>query len=95
MAIPGPSSVANGINHINACIRSFISRYRARLPQLIHFETDDALVSFQSAVDTAGQTPHRLYLFIDEYDNFANEVMAAQPRVGATGMQRWCMAKAS
>ena len=65
-------------NHINACARSFISRYHAHLPQSIRLESDDALVSFQSVVDAVGQPPYKLYLFIDEYDNFANEVLAAR-----------------
>ena len=65
-------------DHINACVRSFISRYHARLPQAIQLEPNNALVSFQSAVDAVGETPYKLYLLIDEYDNFANEVLAAQ-----------------
>ena len=65
-------------DHINACARSFISRYQARLPQAIQLEPNNALASFQSAVDAVEKTTHELYLLIDEYDNFANEVLAAQ-----------------
>jgi len=38
-------------DHINACVRSFISRYRKYLPQAIEIKSDNALVSFQSTVD--------------------------------------------
>jgi len=65
-------------DHINACVRSFISRYRQYLPQAIEIKSDNALVSFQSTVDAVNQTPNKLHLLIDEYDNFANEVMAAR-----------------
>ena len=63
--------------HINAFIRSARIRYREMLPD---FELDekDALVSFQALTDSVRQTPYKLYLLIDEYDNFANEVMSAQ-----------------
>jgi hypothetical protein len=33
------------------------------------------LRSFKSVLAAVTTTPHKLYLFIDEYDNFANEVM--------------------
>ena len=65
-------------DHINACVRSFITHYRGRLPREIHIDANNSLASFQSAVDAVSRTLHKLYLFIDEYDNFANEVMAAQ-----------------
>nr|VFJ49371.1 MAG: PD-(D/E)XK nuclease superfamily protein [Candidatus Kentron sp. DK] len=65
-------------DHINACMRSFVSRYRERLPQAVEFKADNGLVAFRSAVDAVARTPYKLYLLIDEYDNFANEVMAAQ-----------------
>nr|VFJ52996.1 MAG: PD-(D/E)XK nuclease superfamily protein [Candidatus Kentron sp. DK]VFJ62009.1 MAG: PD-(D/E)XK nuclease superfamily protein [Candidatus Kentron sp. DK] len=77
----GPDAIARALHdHINACVRSFISRYRTRLPQSIALNPDNGLVSFQSAVDAVAQTPYKLFLVIDEYDNFANEVMASQMR---------------
>uniref|UniRef100_UPI000AA67853 AAA family ATPase n=1 Tax=Candidatus Thiosymbion oneisti TaxID=589554 RepID=UPI000AA67853 len=65
-------------NHINACVRSFITHYHDILPQTVEIHPEDALSSFQSAIDAVNRTPYNFYLFIDEYDNFANEVMAAQ-----------------
>ena len=69
-------------NHINACVRSFIMRYHDILPQTVEIHPDDALSSFQSTIDAVNRTPYNFYLFIDEYDNFANEVMAVQPGGG-------------
>ena len=41
---------------------------------------DDALASFRSLLAAVGQSPHALYLLIDEYDNFANEVLVSRDR---------------
>jgi len=55
-------------------------RYRERLPEAIAIHPDNALSSWRSLLSLVSQTPHKLYLLIDEYDNFANEVlMAARP----------------
>ena len=65
-------------NHINEQIVSFVDDYQARLTSPIRINPDDALVSFHSAVAAARRSSYKLYLFIDEYDNFANEVMMGQ-----------------
>lgn len=36
------------------------------------------LYSFRSLLAAISRTPHRLYLLIDEYDNFANEVLVSR-----------------
>ncbi|SEH05071.1 AAA family ATPase [Candidatus Venteria ishoeyi] len=59
--------------YINACIRVMKNRYADLLPDFPL--DDDAVISFYNLVAASQQTPHKLYLFIDEYDNFANEVM--------------------
>ncbi len=64
-------------NHINAAIERFAWRYQDLLPHPIERDDDDALRSFQSLLAVIQQTPYRLYLLIDEYDNFANEVLMA------------------
>ncbi len=43
-------------------------------------DPDDALASFQSLLSSIAHTPHALYLLVDEYDNFANEVMISPLR---------------
>lgn len=61
--------------HLNDCIEEFALRYQARLAHPIRIETDNALSSWRSALMAVSQTPHKLYLLVDEYDNFANEVL--------------------
>jgi hypothetical protein len=61
--------------HLNDCIREFALRYQERLAHRIELYPDNALSSWRSALMAVSQTPHKLYLLIDEYDNFANEVL--------------------
>ena len=61
--------------YVNACIQDFAVYYQELLPRKIIIEAEDALISFQSLLTAVRQTPYRLYLLIDEYDNFANEVI--------------------
>ncbi|RME46628.1 MAG: AAA family ATPase, partial [Deltaproteobacteria bacterium] len=62
-------------NHIHTRIRSFLSDYGEQLPHAVPLNRDDPLESFDALLAVIRQTPYRLYLLIDEYDNFANEVM--------------------
>ena len=77
--IPAHGSVAqieyalNG--YLNEWIAIFADNYQGFLQTEIRINTNNALISFMSAVAAANATPYKLYLFIDEYDNFANEVM--------------------
>ncbi len=61
--------------HLNDCIEEFALRYATRLTHPITIYPDNALSSWRSALMAVSQTPHKLYLLIDEYDNFANEVL--------------------
>jgi len=61
--------------YVNRCIQDFAEHYQTLLPQKIDIEPNDAIVSFLSLLSAVRQTPYRLYLLIDEYDNFANEAM--------------------
>ena len=61
--------------HLNDCIEEFALRYAERLTHPIRIHDDNALSSWRSALMAVSQTPHKLYLLIDEYDNFANEVL--------------------
>ncbi len=60
--------------HINGCIEAFIVRFQDRLAHRIAVHPTNAIRSFQSVLAAVSQSPHRLYLFIDEYDNFADVV---------------------
>jgi hypothetical protein len=62
-------------NHLNAQVADFGVRYADQLGRELRYHPDDGLVSFRSAVSAARARGHDLYLLIDEYDNFANELM--------------------
>lgn len=61
-------------DHINARIEDFGVRYAAWLPQPIIIHPENAISSFESLLSAIAGQPYKLYLFIDEYDNFANEI---------------------
>ena len=65
----------NLYRYLNARISAFSNYYREKLPVPIQPDPEDALASFQSLLNAIQQTGHPLYLLIDEYDNFANELM--------------------
>jgi hypothetical protein len=72
--------------HVNSRIHDFAVNYQHQLPQPIEIYPTDAVASFESALTAVRQTPYKLYLLIDEYDNFANELaMGGQP----TGKERY------
>jgi hypothetical protein len=62
-------------SHINNQIRYCIGRYRNEVQLDVAIDAENALSSFESLLTAAELSGHRLYLLIDEYDNFANEVM--------------------
>jgi hypothetical protein len=74
-----PSGSADDIKksfytYINGCIAHFLSRYDGfALPEVD--VSDDALGSIESLVSAVAKADYPIYLLIDEYDNFANEVM--------------------
>ena len=62
-------------DHINGCIRRFGKYYSDFLTDAIEINRANAADSLQSLLTAIQGTPYKLYLLIDEYDNFANEVM--------------------
>ncbi|CAN2046611.1 AAA family ATPase [Candidatus Magnetomoraceae bacterium gMMP-1] len=75
-----PSGTAEDIkralhNHVNDCIKDFISYYRNILPEEIQIRDVDAVSSIKLLIRVVRMTSYPIYLLIDEYDNFANEVM--------------------
>jgi hypothetical protein len=62
-------------DHINACIKDFSVYYRDFIKTGIDVDPSNALNSIQSLITAVRTTDHSVYLLIDEYDNFANEVM--------------------
>ena len=69
--------------HLNDRTENFRETYAAQLKTAIRIHPDNAISSWESALRAVSQTPHKLYLLIDEYDNFANEVLMA----GRSGSQ--------
>ncbi len=65
-------------SHINSTIFAFNLRYRHVLPASISIDAENSLTSFNYLVATTAALGHPLYLLIDEYDNFANEVMTSR-----------------
>lgn len=62
-------------NHINNAVKSFALWYQDYLPEAIDVNPDDAIASFEAVLPVVKKHGHRFYLLIDEYDNFANEVL--------------------
>lgn len=69
-------------DHLNVMIADFQRRYQSILRGDIVITSNNALASLQSLATQVQQTPYPVYLFIDEYDNFANEVLMAGGRQG-------------
>jgi len=61
--------------HINTSITGVAQRYAPWLHVEVAIEPDNAIASFQSLVSAINNASLKLYLLIDEYDNFANELM--------------------
>ncbi|MFI3123231.1 MAG: AAA family ATPase [Methylococcales bacterium] len=63
--------------HLNDCVKEFAIRYKQILISDIEISAN-ALSSFRSALLAISSLPYKLYLLIDEYDNFANEVLTSR-----------------
>jgi len=66
-------------DHLNGAIDGFTQMYQRWLPARVPINAANAIASLQALSNVVRQTPHRLYLLIDEYDNFANEVLMGAP----------------
>ena len=62
-------------NHINNSIEHFLVYYKRYLIGEVTINRLDSMSSFASLLTAVQASGHQLYLLIDEYDNFANEVM--------------------
>ncbi|MDM8521658.1 AAA family ATPase [Anaerolineales bacterium HSG6] len=69
-------------DHINNAIKEFLVYYQSFLE--VEINQTDAFISFQSLITAVRFTPYQLYLLVDEYDSFANELM----RRGSAGQQQ-------
>ena len=64
-------------DHINVRLQTFIDDYRELLGTTSQIYINNAISSFNSVLAAVRRSPYRVYLLIDEYDNFANEVLTA------------------
>ncbi len=62
-------------HHINSSIEGFLKYYGDYNIQGVKLDSDDAISSIQSLISSVRETRRPVYLLIDEYDNFANQVM--------------------
>jgi hypothetical protein len=62
-------------NNLNEYIKDVAIHYKEYLGNDVTIYPDDAIASFNSLILAVNRTPYNLYLLIDEYDNFANEIM--------------------
>jgi hypothetical protein len=69
-------------NHVNNAIKLFVGRYSQYLHRSIEVTPDDPISSFQAVMAAVQQSEYKLYLLIDEYDNFANEILMAHRTEG-------------
>ncbi|MCP4662378.1 MAG: AAA family ATPase [bacterium] len=60
--------------HVSSRAAAFASDYEGHLPATVRADDEPATV-LDSLLAAVRKTPYKLYLLIDEYDNFVNEVM--------------------
>ena len=65
----------NLFDHVNASIEGFVQRYQDSLKFPVTINAENAIASFESLGNSVKNSGQQLYLLIDEYDNFANEVL--------------------
>ena len=65
----------NLFKNLNESMRGFSQTYQALLKFPIHVYDDDALATLLSLTNAVQNSGYAIYLLIDEYDNFANEVL--------------------
>ena len=62
-------------DHVNSCIDDFLLIYEDYIDRKVRVDWQNAINSIRSLISVVRKTPYSLYLFIDEYDNFANQLM--------------------
>ncbi len=76
-------------DYVNGTIENFLTDYQGHLDTPVRIEKS-AVRTFGNLLAAIRQTPYKLYLLIDEYDNFANEILIGDEQtyrrlVGADG----------
>ena len=68
-------------DHLNNQIKRFAKHYQNYLSYPIQIDEENAISSFESSLIAVQTSDYKLYLLIDEYDNFANEVMMGRGEI--------------
>ncbi len=68
-------------DHLNNRIRRFAERYQDYFSYTIEINENNAISSFESALIAVQGSDYQIYLLIDEYDNFSNEVMMGRGEI--------------
>ena len=63
--------------HVNDRIANFVAQYAAALTWPVTLNPTDAVSSLERVCGAAQMSHRQIYLLIDEYDNFANDVLMA------------------
>ncbi|MCP4550393.1 MAG: AAA family ATPase, partial [bacterium] len=64
--------------HVNVRIKNFCLYYKHHLSAAVDIHPHNAAASFESLLAVTQDAGRPLYLLVDEYDNFANEVMMSR-----------------
>ena len=64
--------------HVNDRLTQFIRRYADQITAPVDMNPNDAVSSLESVRFAVHASGHSIYLLIDEYDNFANDVLMAK-----------------
>jgi hypothetical protein len=68
-------------DHLNNQIKDFAERYQDYFSYTIEIDEENAISSFESTLTAVQGSDYQIYLLIDEYDNFANEVMMGRGEI--------------
>ncbi|MBK8453930.1 MAG: AAA family ATPase [Thiofilum sp.] len=66
---------ASLFNYLTITLKNFTHYYQDLITSSFDFYPNDALASLQAVLSAVKASGHAVYLLIDEYDNFANEIL--------------------
>lgn len=76
-----PEDIRNALHdHVNSSIEAFTLYYEEFLPRTVRIDPDNCINSLRSLISVTRMTGIGVYLFIDDYDNFANDILTDPDR---------------
>jgi hypothetical protein len=67
-------------DHVNGCLEGFLKYYAGFDIPAVALDPHNAIRSLESLISSVRQTGRPIFLLIDEYDNFANEILMGVQR---------------